>query len=79
MCTTRPFPPAVVLAIVGALLPLPRALAAEPDEAALERFSRWAAARVEADPQPGLSIGFVQGDRIWATGFGYAELETDGK
>jgi CubicO group peptidase (beta-lactamase class C family)/tetratricopeptide (TPR) repeat protein len=56
-------------------LTLATATLAGPYDEAIARFSEFAEQRVEQDMIPGLSIGFVKDDFIWAEGFGWADLE----
>jgi CubicO group peptidase (beta-lactamase class C family)/tetratricopeptide (TPR) repeat protein len=43
--------------------------------AQLKEFEDFVAAQMALDKVPGLSVGFVKGDEIWAKGFGFADLE----
>ncbi len=43
--------------------------------AQLKEFEDFVAAQMGNDKVPGLSIGFIKGDEIWAKGFGFADLE----
>ena len=62
------------LAVVN-LVGAGQAMAAEPHAEAIERFRAFAKERIEHDPIPGLSVGFVTEDFLWADGFGWADLE----
>lgn len=46
-----------------------------PGEDSLHAFRNFVHYRMSLDKVPGMSIGFCQGNRIWAEGFGYADLE----
>ena len=41
----------------------------------LAEFEEFVKKQMATDKLPGLSIGFMKGDEIWAKGFGYADLE----
>jgi CubicO group peptidase (beta-lactamase class C family) len=41
----------------------------------LKEFEDFVAAQMAADKVPGLSIGFLKGDELWAKGYGFADLE----
>jgi CubicO group peptidase (beta-lactamase class C family) len=41
----------------------------------LKEFEDFVTRQMTTDKVPGLSIGFMKGDEIWARGFGYADLE----
>lgn len=61
-----------ILAIAVILSSLP---ALAQYEEGIERFSDWADQRIASDPAPGISIGFVKDDFMWADGFGYSDIE----
>jgi CubicO group peptidase (beta-lactamase class C family) len=42
---------------------------------AIADFSHYVQRQMRRDQIPGLSIGFLKGDILWAEGFGYADLE----
>ena len=65
----------VVLLAFVFFLTAPLAVAEEPYDEAIARFRAWAAERMETDEAPGLSIGFLKDDFLWADGFGWADLE----
>ncbi len=44
---------------------------------AIKAFRRYAEDRIQRDPAPGLSIGFMFGTSTWADGFGYADVENE--
>jgi len=41
----------------------------------LEKFEQFVSSQMARDKVPGLSIGYSQGNQMWARGFGYADLE----
>lgn len=41
----------------------------------LKEFEDFVARQMTTDKVPGLSIGYLKGDELWAKGFGYADLE----
>ena len=43
--------------------------------AQLKEFEDFVAAQMKIDKIPGLSIGFLRGDELWAKGYGFADLE----
>ena len=45
-----------------------------PDESLL-RFEKFVNERLGADRIPGISVGFIKGEQVWAKGFGYADIE----
>lgn len=44
-------------------------------QAQLKEFEDFVVRQMTTDKIPGLSIGFMKGDEIWARGFGFADLE----
>lgn len=42
---------------------------------AIKKFEQYVEKKIQRDKIPGLSIGFMKDDFIWARGFGYADLE----
>ncbi len=43
--------------------------------AQLKEFEDFVAAQMAVDKIPGLSVGYLKGDEVWAKGYGYADLE----
>jgi CubicO group peptidase (beta-lactamase class C family)/tetratricopeptide (TPR) repeat protein len=41
----------------------------------LKEFEDFVDAQMKRDKVPGLSIGFIKGDEVWAKGYGFADLE----
>ena len=66
------------LALIAAL-PFQDAHGSEPlrHGKAIKSFRRYAEARIEKDPIPGMTVGFMFGTSVWADGFGYADLENN--
>ncbi len=53
-------------------------LAARPvvwNDATVEKFGKFVEQRLRVDHIPGMSIAFIQGDYIWADGYGFADIE----
>ncbi len=48
---------------------------AGPYTAEIETFERFVESQMEIDRIPGLSVGFMKDDFLWAKGFGFADLE----
>ena len=48
---------------------------AESLDARLQAFASWAEAEMTKDRMPGLSVAVMDGDEVWARGFGFADLE----
>lgn len=46
-----------------------------PYSEAIEAFEKFVAVQMYLDKIPGLSVGFMKDDFIWAKGFGYSDLE----
>jgi CubicO group peptidase (beta-lactamase class C family)/tetratricopeptide (TPR) repeat protein len=42
---------------------------------AIREFEKFVKEQMALDKAPGLSVGFMKGDSIWITGFGYSDLE----
>ncbi|HEY8558759.1 MAG TPA: serine hydrolase [Pyrinomonadaceae bacterium] len=43
--------------------------------AQIKEFEEFVSAQMAVDKVPGLSVGYMKGDEIWAKGFGFADLE----
>ena len=41
----------------------------------LKQFDEFVATQMKLDKTPGLTIGFMQGDFVWAKGYGFSDLE----
>ena len=76
---THRLPPPILLLFILTVLMNPGGLAGsqetEPDPEAIALFEQFVNERMAIDKAPGLSIGFFKGDRIWAKGYGFADLE----
>ena len=46
-----------------------------PYQTQLAEFEEFVKKQMAADKIPGLSVGFLKDDFVWAKGFGYADLE----
>lgn len=66
-----------LIAILLFFQAMPTALAqtANPYQTQVAEFEEFVKKQMEADKIPGLSIGFIKDDVMWAKGFGYADLE----
>jgi len=69
----------VILLFVQAVTPLTpitaTAQTANPYQTGLAEFEEFVKKQMATDKIPGLSIGFIKDDVMWAKGFGYADLE----
>jgi CubicO group peptidase (beta-lactamase class C family) len=56
-------------------IPTASAQTANPYQTQIAEFEEFVKKQMAADKIPGLSVGFIKDDFVWAKGFGYADLE----
>jgi len=66
----------IVLSIVSQTFAFQAEEIGQPDYAeAIKAFDEYVKKRIKVDQVPGLSIGFIKKDFMWARGYGYSDLE----
>ena len=66
----------IILSIVSQTFAFQAEEIGQPDYAeAIKAFDEYVKKRIKVDQVPGLSIGFIKKDFMWARGYGYSDLE----